>query len=395
MDRINALMKQVSVFWNESYLGVDLGVSISVGSILAFSWLLRRKVPQLLLWIIGRIFGANRRPVLHDLLEAIRSPLEITMLVIGLLLALHVAGLDSLQGGSVHLVLRSCVILIVFWTLVRMVGPTLTHSLGEDSQTGQEAILREFVEKALRILFVILGMAAVLEQWNINVIGLLGSLGLIGAAVALGAKEFFADILGGIVLIMDKMIDRGDWIRTTDLEGTVERVGLRATRVRQFDKALVTVPNSMLVDRALINFTRMTNRRIYWKIGVEYRTSQEQLQAIVKEISDYVHGNEAFETDPNRVLTFVFLDSFGDSSINIMLYCFTKTTVWGEWLSAKQDLAYEIKEIVERNGSGFAFPSTSLYVESLPFGTPEAFPGTDTNADPGSLPPEAGGTPTS
>ena len=149
MDRINALMKQVSVFWNESYLGVDLGVSISVGSILAFSWLLRRKVPQLLLWIIGRIFGANRRPVLHDLLEAIRSPLEITMLVIGLLLALHVAGLDSLQGGSVHLVLRSCVILIVFWTLVRMVGPTLTHSLGEDSQTGQEAILREFVEKAL------------------------------------------------------------------------------------------------------------------------------------------------------------------------------------------------------------------------------------------------------
>ena len=393
MDRINALMKQVSVFWNESYLGVDLGVSISVGSILAFSWLLRRKVPQLLLWIIGRIFGANRRPVLHDLLEAIRSPLEITMLVIGLLLALHVAGLDSLKGGSVHLVLRSCVILIVFWTLVRMVGPTLTHSLGEDSQTGQEAILREFVEKALRILFVILGMAAVLEQWNINVIGLLGSLGLIGAAVALGAKEFFADILGGIVLIMDKMIDRGDWIQTTDLEGTVERVGLRATRVRQFDKALVTVPNSMLVDRALINFTRMTNRRIYWKIGVEYRTSQEQLQAIVKEISDYVHGNEAFETDPNRVLTFVFLDSFGDSSINIMLYCFTKTTVWGEWLSAKQDLAYEIKEIVERNGSGFAFPSTSLYVESLPFGTPEAFPGTD--ADPGSLPPEAGGTPTS
>ena len=137
MDRINTLMKQVSVFWNESYLGVDLGVSISVGSILAFSWLLRRKVPQLLLWIIGRIFGANRRPVLHDLLEAIRSPLEITMLVIGLLLALHVAGLDSLKGGSVHLVLRSCVILIVFWTLVRMVGPTLTHSLGEDSQTGE------------------------------------------------------------------------------------------------------------------------------------------------------------------------------------------------------------------------------------------------------------------
>lgn len=393
MDSITAFVKKVSDFWNESYLGVDLGVSIAVGSILAFSWLLRRKIPQFLLWIIGRVFRADRRPILKDILEAIRSPLEITILVIGVLLALHVAGLESLQGGAVHLVLRSCVILIIFWTLVRMISPTLTHSLGEDSQTGQEAILREFVEKALRILFVILGMAAVLEQWNINVIGLLGSLGLIGAAVALGAKEFFADILGGIVLIMDKMIDRGDWIRTTDLEGTVQRVGLRATRVRQFDKALVTVPNSMLVDRALINFTRMTNRRIYWKIGLEYRTSQEQMQAIVKEISEYVHGNDAFETDPNRVLTFVFLDSFGDSSINIMLYCFTKTTVWGEWLSAKQDLAYAVKEIVERNGAGFAFPSTSLYVESLPLGTPEAFPSTNAEAD--GLPPEAGARSTS
>ena len=391
MDNINGFIKTFSAFWNESYLGIELGISIAVGTILAFSWLLRRKLPQLLIWAIGKAVGADHRPVLKDLLEAVRSPLEITVLVIGILSALQIAGLESLQGGPVHLILRSCVILIIFWTLVRMISPTLTHSMGAAAQTGQEAILREFAERGLRILFVLLGMAAILEQWNINVIGLLGSLGLVGAAVALGAKEFFADILGGIVLIMDKMIDRGDWIRTTDLEGTVERVGLRATRVRQFDKALVTVPNSMLVDRALINFTRMTNRRIYWKIGVEYRTSQEQLQAIIKEISDYVHGNEAFETDPNRVLTFVFLDSFGDSSINIMLYCFTKTTVWGEWLSAKQDLAYEIKKIVERNGAAFAFPSTSLYVESLPFGTPEAFPGTD--SDPSSLPPQAGSDP--
>ncbi|MEE3328866.1 MAG: hypothetical protein VX252_16120, partial [Myxococcota bacterium] len=88
-----------------------------------------------------------------------------------------------------------------------------------------------------------------------------------------------------------------------------------------------------------------------------------------------------------------FLDSFGDSSINIMLYCFTKTTVWGEWLSAKQDLAYAVKEIVERNGAGFAFPSTSLYVESLPLGTPEAFPSTNAEAD--GLPPEAGARSTS
>ena len=376
MDTLNAFAKQVARTWNESYLGLDISISVSVGAILAFTWLFRRKIPQLIVWLFGRVFHADRRPVLRDILEALRSPLEIAVLVVGTLLALYVAGLGTLKGGVFHLVLRSCVIVVIFWTLVRLVSPTLTHSLGRYTQTGQEAILREFAEKALRIIFVILGMSAILEQWNINVIGLLGSLGLIGAAVALGAKEFFADILGGIVLIMDRMINRGDWIQTPEVEGTVERVGLRATRIRQFNKALVTVPNSMLVDRALINYTRMTNRRIYWKIGVEYSTSQKQLRNIVKEISEYVHENEDFETDPKRVLTFVFVDSFGDSSISIMLYCFTKTTNWGEWLSVKQDLAYSVKEIVERNDATFAFPSTSLYVESLPFGTPEMFPGT-------------------
>ena len=388
MDRLSAFAKQIASSWDESYLGVEIGISVSVGALLAFTWLFRRKIPQFIIWLLGKVFHADRRPILHDILEALRSPLEIAILVLGTLLALYVAGLETLKGGVFHLVLRSCVILVIFWTLVRLVSPTLTHSLGRYSQTGQEAILREFVEKALRIIFVILGMSAILEQWDINVIGLLGSLGLIGAAVALGAKEFFADILGGIVLIMDRMISRGDWIQTPEVEGTVERVGLRATRVRQFNKALVTVPNSMLVDRALINYTRMTNRRIYWKIGVEYSTSQEQLRKIVTEISEYVHGNEAFETDPNRVLTFVFVDSFGDSSISIMLYCFTKTTNWGEWLDAKQDLAYSVKEIVERNGATFAFPSTSLYVESLPFGTPETLPGTVDGPDippPGSI----------
>ena len=119
---------------------------------------------------------------------------------------------------------------------------------------------------------------------------------------------------------------------------------------------------------------RMTQRRIYWTIGVEYRSDASQIQAIVRDISEFLQQHEGFETDPAKVSTFVFLDSFGDSSVNLMVYCFTKTTVWGEWLALKEELAYAIKRIVEEHGAGFAFPSTSLYVESLPFGSPEPFP---------------------
>jgi MscS family membrane protein len=116
----------------------------------------------------------------------------------------------------------------------------------------------------------------------------------------------------------------------------------------------------------------MTHRRIYWMIGVEYRTTVPQLRRIRDEIEDYVLTNPAF-ADPSEVSTFVRIDRFGESSIDIMLYCFTITTNWGEWLEVKEALAYKIKEIVEGAGSGFAFPSRSLYVEALPGGPPEPF----------------------
>jgi MscS family membrane protein len=116
----------------------------------------------------------------------------------------------------------------------------------------------------------------------------------------------------------------------------------------------------------------MTHRRIYWMIGVEYRTTVPQLRRIRDEIEDYVLTNPAF-ADPSEVSTFVRIDRFSESSIDIMLYCFTITTNWGEWLEVKEALAYKIKEIVEGAGSGFAFPSRSLYVEALPGGAPEPF----------------------
>ena len=170
------------------------------------------------------------------------------------------------------------------------------------------------------------------------------------------------------------MFEKGNWIRTPDVDGIVEDIGFRATKIRQFDKALVTIPNSRLAGEALVNFSRRTNRRIYWTIGVEYRTTRDQLRLIVQDILEYLKSHQDFETDPARTKTFVFVDAFDASSINIMLYCFTKTTDWGEWLACKERLAYKVKDIVEGHGAAFAFPSTSLYVETLPFGKPETFP---------------------
>jgi len=142
--------------------------------------------------------------------------------------------------------------------------------------------------------------------------------------------------------------------------------------VRQFDKAMVQVPNAKLADTAVTNYSAMTHRRIYWKIGVLYGTTADQLREIREGIEAFIHEDDAFAS-PEDVSTFVRIDSFNDSSIDIMVYCFTKTTVWGEWLQVKEMLAYKIKEIVEGAGSGFAFPSRSVYLEAVPTDAPEVF----------------------
>jgi len=371
-------------------MGIDSSAIILIASITLTTYVLRLRGPAALIWAVRKAFPPDDHPSMGGALDATRRPLEVVVLIAGFMMAGRVLGIEPTSDGIYGLLIRSGVIILVFWTLARLVEPMLTRSLRHFGRAGTELILRDFAINGLRFLFIMLALSAVLEVWGIHIVGLVGSLGIVGAAVALGARAFFSDIVGGIILISNHLFDRNDWIRTPDLEGTVDRVGLRATRVRQFDKALVTVPNSMLVDRALINFTRMTNRRIYWTIGLTYSTGHDQLKKIVKEISDYVHGNDDFETNPDRVSTFFFVDSFGESSVNIMLYCFTKTTQWGEWLAVKEELAYNVKAIVERNGSSFAFPSTSTYVESRPFGTPETFPGTAIDpAEAGLAPPPA------
>ena len=216
-------------------------------------------------------------------------------------------------------------------------------------------------------------MATILEIWGIQVGPLLAGLGLFGVAVALGAQDLFKNLIAGMLILVEKRFAHGDWVKVDGVvEGIVESIGFRSTFVRQFDKAPVYVPNARMSDNAVTNYSRMTHRRIYWKIGVEYSTSIDQLKQIREQIEAYVMNNDEF-AHPPEVSTFVRIDSFNDSSIDLMLYCFTRTTVWGEWLRIKEALAYEIMDIVEGAGSGFAFPSQSLYVETLPGDGPEIF----------------------
>ncbi|HAE02949.1 MAG TPA: mechanosensitive ion channel protein MscS, partial [Rhodospirillaceae bacterium] len=266
---------------------------------------------------------------------------------------------------------RSLIVFVVFWTLYRMVDP-LSFLLGKIERVFTSAMV-DWLIKAIKLLVALIGIATILEIWGIQVAPIIAGLGLFGVAVALGAQDLFKNLIAGILILVEKRFAIGEWIQVDGVvEGTVESIGFRSTFVRRFDKAPVFVPNAQLSDVAVTNFSRMTYRRIYWVIGVEYRTTTDQLRQIRDGIEDYITSNPDFVAADKATL-FVRLDRFNDSSIDFMVYCFTKTTVWGEYLKVKEDLAYAVKAIVEDAGSGFAFPSRSLYLETVPGSSPELF----------------------
>ena len=377
MDSDSGFWTQVETVWRTGVLGTSIGEILTALGVFLVFMVLRHLFSRFVVTLLTKMTQRTQTKIDDLLLEAIQEPLKFLFVVIGFYVAMQMVPLSEDVDAFVSQLTRSMIAFTIFWGMFRAMTP-LSHlfdrTLNLFDNPSMHETMKEFLVKLTKFIIVCIGAAAIIQEWGFNVAALLGSLGLVGMAVALGAQDFIKNMFAGLTIFLDRMFEKGNWIQTPDIDGNVEHIGFRATKIRRFDKALVTIPNSKLASEALINFSRMTQRRIYWSIGVEYRTTHEQLRAIIADLLTYIRGNQKFETDPQKVKTFVFVDSFGASSIDIMLYCFTKTTDWGEWLAIKEELAYQIKSIVEGHGTGFAFPSTSLYVETLPFGKAEVFP---------------------
>ena len=357
--------------WRTGLYGIDIStIIISLGIFAAFL-VFRQAISTIILTPLKMRAKKSKNIVDDNLIMALERPVRMVPVAMGFFFAAEYMELEPGLAEFAHNLVRSLIAFIIFWALYRLVDP-----LGRFFEKMEKVFtpaLVDWLVKAIKILVALIGAATVLELWGIKVGPILAGLGLFGVAVALGAQDLFKNLIAGILILAERRFNKGDWIRVDGVvEGTVENIGFRSTMVRRFDKAPVYVPNAKLADSAVTNFTAMTHRRIYWHIGIEYSASIEQLRTIRDQIEKYVLENDEF-ANPSEASTFVRIDRFSDSSIDIMLYCFTNTTVWGEWLKIKEELAYKIKEVVEGAGSGFAFPSQSLYIESVPGERPETF----------------------
>jgi MscS family membrane protein len=222
---------------------------------------------------------------------------------------------------------------------------------------------------AVRLFVTFVGLLFVLQNLDINVSSLIAGLGLGGLAIALAAQDTIRNLLGGVTIFADKPFEVGDWVVVDGVEGTVEAVGFRSTRVRTFYNSLISVPNGNLMDSGIDNMGKRRWRRYKTTLGVAYHTKPDQLQAFVEGIRAIIQANPGMRQD----YYIVEFHGFGPTSLDILLYCFIDAEDWNQELRTRHVLNLDIMRLAESLQVEFAFPTQTLHIAKMP-GQPQQLP---------------------
>ena len=374
MSSVNEFLDLFSDVWNSGLFGVNVSEIIIGLIIFLIFYVLRSFFARFVIGRLYKIVKKTKTDIDNVVIEVIEGPLKFLPIVIGFFIATSYIEFNADIIILIEKINRTFITIFIFWLLLQLIVPfSFVIKKFEEQLT---TALIDWTLKGLKILVIIIGIVAVLELWGIKVGPIIAGLGLLGVAVALGAQDLFKNLISGIMILMERRFKIGDVIHIAgEAEGIVEQIGFRSTLIRQFDSNLVMVPNFKFAERSVTNSSRRINRRIRWIIGLEYRTTVEQLKNMRNQIKEFIDKDKNFKNDDKSYFSssFVRIDSFSDSSIDMLVQCFTNVTNWNEYIKVKETLAITIKEIVENEKAGFAFPSQSLYLESLPGNVPEIF----------------------
>ncbi len=329
--------------------------------IIVISLAFRQIFVSIVMKYLEKVAKKTKNELDDKIVKAIDPPARLLFVVVGIYLATKVMKLPiGVQNFMLHLV-RSLIAFCVFWTAYRA-SEILSHffqRLSEKTETVLDDVLLPFVRKGIKVLIVVLAISVIAKEWNYDIGTLLAGLGLGGLAFALAAKDTASNLFGGITIMLDKPFTIGDWIKTPDVEGTVEEMGFRSTKIRTFAQALVSIPNSVLSNAPITNWSRMGKRRITFRLGVTYSTSYQNMQLCLQNLRQMLTSHP--DIHPQTI--FVYFERYGESSLEIFLYFFTKTTNWQEFLAVQEDVNLKIMKILEELSVSVAFPSRSVYLE--------------------------------
>ena len=298
------------------------------------------------------------------LLEAAGKPVSLLIWVLALTFAVDVAKSESeaVIFTAVDPIRDVGAITAITWFLVSLVTRVETHMLNVRLQASKpfDRTTADAVAKLLRISIIVIAFLVILQTLGYSVAGVLAFGGVGGIVVGFAARDLLANFFGGLMIYLDRPFDVGDWIRSPDkeIEGTVENIGWRLTRIRTFDKRPLYVPNSVFTSIAVENPQRMTNRRIYETIGIRYDDAGK-MAAITHDVKQMLREHPEIDTNLTMIVNFV---KFAPSSLDFFVYTFTKTTEWIRFHEIKEDVMLKILEIIEQHGAESAFPTSTIYI---------------------------------
>ena len=358
-------------------------------------------IPRLTSLLLYRIFITilsryqnTQNQFKEQFVAAIRLPVFTFFIIYALNLSLIIAYYPSTINIEMKNYFDIAYSVVIAWFVIGALDGYGIMLLSKIAQKSGRKEVINLIIKVLYFIVILITILVILSKIGFDISTIIASLGIGGLAVALATKDIIANFFASILLLFDSSFSQGDWIVCAGIEGTVVEVGLRKTTIRTFDNALVFVPNSKIMSENIKNWNRRkVGRQIKMQVGLSYTTSKESIQNCINDIKQMLlnhpgiaksgidsalNSNDARikyrqsmvsvdDLDGYKSNLFVVLDEFGDNSINILIYCFSKSVIWGEYLATKEDVMLKIMEIVERyDDASFAFPSRSLYIESIP-----------------------------
>jgi MscS family membrane protein len=348
---------------NNEILGITIAHYATALGIVLAAYIVKKIFSYTFIKVILRLAEKTKRELDDRFLACLHKPAEFLVFLIGLFIAVEVLQLPVEPFDLDRLVtalLKALVILDVAWFFFNLVD-LIDHYLSRWAARTESTLddqLAPLLRKSMRIFIVIMAALMAIQTFGYPITGVLASLGIGGLAFALAAKDTVSNIFGSLMIIFDRPFHVGDWIKAGDMEGTVEEVGFRSTKIRTFAKTLISVPNNVIANMALDNFSRMPKRRIRLTVGVTYDTTPTQMRQAVSRIRNLLQTHPAIDQE----FFLVNFTDFGASSLDIMVYCFTTTTIWGEYLDAREDICLKIMDALEELGLEIAFPSTTVYL---------------------------------
>ena len=349
-------------FWLAELAGVIL---LMLGALGIYGWAVR---------VMLRRAQKTKTPWDDVILRSINAPAAAAIAGIGMLQIAEILLPPALAEWRTGLGTAQNIVLIgaIYWLLWRLTSRAELVLLADkrkwqakrDGDSAPLAVTVQAILRVTRVAILIIAILTAVESFGVSVSGILAFGGIGGLVVGLALKDLLSNFFGGMLIFWDRPFVVNDWIRVpeSNIEGTVENIGWRLTRLRTFDHRPLYVPNAIFANQVIENPQRMTNRRIYENMGLRYE-DLPLLAAVLEDIRAMLKSHSGVDAEKTLL---VYFDSYGESSVNFFVYAMTRTTDWQTYHAVKEDVLFKIAEIVSAKGAEFAFPTRTLHHTGAP-----------------------------